>query len=255
MISRVFFTEIISSTANNTGGVRGAPGSGPLTPSQAAAARSSSSSITTKTVLTPKNTTNTSNNAQLTTEDKQKLIVQQKLQSMLLTQKEQLKREIKQKRNSHEREIQSQIKDQMNSIQIQGQGGGGKTVTLTAGQALPQQIVAAAAATTTPTIPTTISKPVQDLMFGTEKENSQQTADIKTTSIPEPIENAPPANLLQNSYEAIASGDLHNNTTTGKKHALKKYNQFTLNTSCFWGSTGLIITPVVKFHEIFVTKK
>ena len=188
-----------------------------MTPSQAAAARSSSS-ITTKTVLTPKNTTNTSNNAQLTTEDKQKLIVQQKLQSMLLTQKEQLKREIKQKRNSHEREIQSQIKDQMNNIQIQGhqgQGGGGKTVTLTAGQALPQQIVSAAAAATTPTIPTTISKPVQDLMFGTEKENSQQTADIKTTSIPEPIENAPPANLLQNSYEAIASGDLHNNTTTG----------------------------------------
>ena len=24
----------------------------------------------------------------------------------------------------------------------------------------------------------------------------------------------------------------------GKKHALKKYDQFTLNTSCFWGSTG-----------------
>merc|ERR1712226_1430599 len=53
-------------------------------------------------------------------------------------------------------------------------------------------------------------------MFSTEKENSKQTADdnIKTTttSIPEPIEDGPPANLLQNSYEAIASGDLHNNT-------------------------------------------
>ena len=24
----------------------------------------------------------------------------------------------------------------------------------------------------------------------------------------------------------------------GKKYALKKYDQFTLNTSCFWGSTG-----------------
>ena len=24
----------------------------------------------------------------------------------------------------------------------------------------------------------------------------------------------------------------------GKKHALKKYGQFTLNTSCFWGSAG-----------------
>ena len=39
----------------------------------------------------------------------------------------------------------------------------------------------------------------------------------------------------------------------GKKHALKKYDQFTLNTSCFWGITGANITPVVQFHEIFVT--
>ena len=35
----------------------------------------------------------------------------------------------------------------------------------------------------------------------------------------------------------------------GKKHALKKYDQFTLNTSCFWRSV-----PVLQFHEIFVTK-
>ena len=32
----------------------------------------------------------------------------------------------------------------------------------------------------------------------------------------------------------------------GKKHALKKYDQFALNTSCFWRSTGS--------HEFFVTK-
>ena len=31
----------------------------------------------------------------------------------------------------------------------------------------------------------------------------------------------------------------------GKKHALKKYDQFALNTSCFWGSTGSNITPVI----------
>ena len=35
----------------------------------------------------------------------------------------------------------------------------------------------------------------------------------------------------------------------GKKHALKMYDQFALNTSCFWGS----ITPVVQFHEIFAS--
>ena len=31
----------------------------------------------------------------------------------------------------------------------------------------------------------------------------------------------------------------------GKKYALKKYDQFALNTSCLWGSTGSNITPVV----------
>ena len=36
----------------------------------------------------------------------------------------------------------------------------------------------------------------------------------------------------------------------GKEHALKKYDQFALNTSCFWGSSGSNITPVVRFHEI-----
>ena len=40
----------------------------------------------------------------------------------------------------------------------------------------------------------------------------------------------------------------------GKKHALKKCDQFALNTSCFWGRTGSNITSVVQFHEIFDTK-
>ena len=30
----------------------------------------------------------------------------------------------------------------------------------------------------------------------------------------------------------------------GKNHALKKYDQFVLNTSCFWGSTESSIAPV-----------
>ena len=33
----------------------------------------------------------------------------------------------------------------------------------------------------------------------------------------------------------------------GKKHALKKYEQFALNTSCVRGSTGSNITSVVQF--------
>ena len=40
----------------------------------------------------------------------------------------------------------------------------------------------------------------------------------------------------------------------GKKHALKKYDQLALNTSCFWESTGSNITPVVQFHENLVAK-
>ena len=40
----------------------------------------------------------------------------------------------------------------------------------------------------------------------------------------------------------------------GKKHASKKYDRFALNTSCFWGSTGSNITPVVQFHKKIVTK-
>ena len=39
----------------------------------------------------------------------------------------------------------------------------------------------------------------------------------------------------------------------GKKCALKKYDQFTLNTRCFVGSTRSNITPVMQFHKIFVT--
>ena len=41
----------------------------------------------------------------------------------------------------------------------------------------------------------------------------------------------------------------------GKKHAFKKYDQFSLNTNCFRGSTRSNITPVVQFHEIFASTK
>ena len=40
----------------------------------------------------------------------------------------------------------------------------------------------------------------------------------------------------------------------GKKHACKKYDQFVISTSCFWGSTGSNITTIVPFREIFVAK-
>ena len=39
-----------------------------------------------------------------------------------------------------------------------------------------------------------------------------------------------------------------------KKHALKKYDQFALNTSCFLGKYWIKYTSVVQFHEIYVTK-
>ena len=40
----------------------------------------------------------------------------------------------------------------------------------------------------------------------------------------------------------------------GKKHALKIYHHFALNTSFFWRSAGSNIISVVQFYEIFVTK-
>ena len=47
-----------------------------------------------------------------------------------------------------------------------------------------------------------------------------------------------------------------NEGAIGKKHALKKYDQCVLNTSCFLGGRMLIagsnIKQVVQFHEIFV---
>ena len=50
--------------------------------------------------------------------------------------------------------------------------------------------------------------------------------------------------------EANNNNNLENGNNIGKKHALKKYDQFTQNTSCFWGC----ITPVVQFHEILCYK-
>ena len=43
------------------------------------------------------------------------------------------------------------------------------------------------------------------------------------------------------------------NQKIGKKHAFNKYDQFALYTIYFWVITGSNITPVIQFHEIFVT--
>ena len=52
-----------------------------------------------------------------------------------------------------------------------------------------------------------------------------------------------PVWMSEDGEESVCVGSI------GKKHALKVYDQFTLNTSYFWGSTGSNITPVVQFHE------
>ena len=49
-------------------------------------------------------------------------------------------------------------------------------------------------------------------------------------------------------------GLLDEDVDIGKKHALKKYDLFALNTSCFCGSTESNFTAVMHFHEIFLTK-
>ena len=153
--------------AINSGGNR----SGPATPSALAAARSQN-----------KPATPISNS--VSTEEKKRQLIQNKLQSMLLSQKEQLKRQIKQKRVTQEKDISAQIKEDITKMQV-------KTVTLTAGQPMGQ-----------PSIP---SIPKEDLST-----NSSNT--------PEPVDVAPPATLLQNSYEAIASGgEILNNIEINNK--------------------------------------
>ena len=76
---------------------------------------------------------------------------------------------------------------------------------------------------------------------------------VKESSTNCPIENchfetkSPSRQLIIQHYIGKRHGILEK--LIGKKHALKKYDQFTLNTSCFWRSV-----PVLQFHEIFVTK-
>ena len=46
------------------------------------------------------------------------------------------------------------------------------------------------------------------------------------------------ANLSRHEMLAWVNDSLMTNYSKGKKHALKKYDQFALNTSCIWGSAG-----------------
>ena len=41
---------------------------------------------------------------------------------------------------------------------------------------------------------------------------------------------------------------------TGKKHALKKYDQFALNTSCFWGRPDQIIPKLCDLMKFLLQK-
>ena len=56
-------------------------------------------------------------------------------------------------------------------------------------------------------------------------------------------------------WVVLTDANLCNPSVLGKKHALIKYDQFSLNTSSFWGSTGSNITPVsCAISRNFVTK-
>ena len=64
--------------------------------------------------------------------------------------------------------------------------------------------------------------------------------------------------LLRKCVDDVArntiANELAEKLSIGKKHALKKYDQYSLNTSYICGSTGSNITPVVKLNEFFVIK-
>ena len=62
------------------------------------------------------------------------------------------------------------------------------------------------------------------------------------------------------SYFSVLGGDLNLKerlfVTLGKKHALKIFDQFALNTSCFWrNNESNVITRIMQFQEIFVTNE
>ena len=61
--------------------------------------------------------------------------------------------------------------------------------------------------------------------------------------------------LAESSSELAKSQSALMAMSIGKKHALEIYDQFALNTSCFWESTRSNIIPFfLQFHEIFDIK-
>ena len=55
--------------------------------------------------------------------------------------------------------------------------------------------------------------------------------------------------------QVVLAGDPHQLGPVGRKHALKKYDQFALNTSCFWASTRSNIIPVMCNFMRFLLQK
>ena len=85
---------------------------------------------------------------------------------------------------------------------------------------------------------------------------SLQESELKLAEKKRQLENFQPefCDIKKKYEEACKKLEEDITETIGKKHASKKYDQFALNTSCFWGITGSNITLVLQFHVIFVTK-
>ena len=85
---------------------------------------------------------------------------------------------------------------------------------------------------------------------------SLQESELKLAEKKRQLENFQPefCDIKKKYEEACKKLEEDITETIGKKHASKKYDQFALNTSCFWGITGSNITPIVYFHKNFATK-
>ena len=86
---------------------------------------------------------------------------------------------------------------------------------------------------------------------------SEQHYESFSNEQPDEIENLKSFQITDNKAKEIQTKPKESEEkieTIGNNHALKKYDQFALNTSCFWGNTRSNITPVVQFHEIFCCK-
>ena len=93
-----------------------------------------------------------------------------------------------------------------------------------------------------------------DITMDFDIDDSEINTTIHGTSIADVESSVRSFNTSKSGLDDLMALEMYSSLPVGKKHALKKYDKFTLNTSSFWDNIGSSINPVMRFHEICVTK-